>query len=138
MTNRKLYQFNLRVNEECDHCREVETISHLLYYCNYIQKIWNLTIEWLTPLVREEIYHDKMSILLGNTKNTILINYVFIILKHKIYKFKWRKIQYRLIFLKRSLKKYMNIEIYNAKVLGNERKTLGKWSPQMNTLRNIH
>ena len=137
MTNRKLYQFNLRDNEECDYCGEVETISHLLYNCKYIQQIWNLTIEWLTPLVRDEIYQDKQSILLGNSKNTILINYVFIILKHEIYKFKWKKIQYRLIFLKRSLKNYMNIELYNAKVLGDERKTLGKWSPLMNTLRNI-
>ena len=127
MTNRKLYQFNLRDNEECEHCGEVETISHLLYNCNYIQQIWNSTIEWLTPLVGEEIYQDTQSILLGNTKNTILVKYVFIILKHEIYKFKWKKIQYRLIFLKRSLKNYMNIEIYNAKVLGNERKTLGKW-----------
>ena len=138
MTNRKLYQFNLRDNEVCDHCGEVETISHLLYNCEHVQQIWNQTIEWLTPLVREEIYHDKQSIILGNTKNTILVNYVFIILKHEIYKFKWKRIQYRLIFLKRSLKNYMNIELYNAKVLGKEQKTLGKWSPLMNTLRNIH
>ena len=138
MTNRKLYQFNLRDNEVCDHCGEVETISHLLYNCEHVQQIWNQTIQWLTPLVREEIYHDKQSIILGNTKNTILVNYVFIILKHEIYKFKWKRIQYRLIFLKRSLKNYMNIELYNAKVLGKEQKTLGKWSPLMNTLRNIH
>ena len=56
MTNRKLYQFNLRENENCDHCGQVETISHLLYNCNYVKQIWNLTIEWLTPLIREEIY----------------------------------------------------------------------------------
>ena len=137
MTNRKLYQFNLRDNEECDQCGEIETISHLLYNCNYIKQIWNSTINWLSPLIREDIQYDKNSILLGNTRNTILVNYIFIVLKHEIYKFKWKKIQYRLIFLKRSLKNYMNIELYNAKIIGKEEKTLGKWSPLLNNLRNI-
>ena len=85
---------------------------------------WLLT--GLLQLIGEEIYHDKMSILLGNTQNTILVNYVFIILKHEIYKFKWKRILYRLMFLKRSLQNYMNIELYNARVAGNEEKNLGK------------
>ena len=31
----------------------------------------------------------------------------------------------------------MNIELYNAKLIGKEEKTLGKWSPLLNNLRNI-
>ena len=97
MTNRKLYQFNLRDNEESDQCGEIENISHLLYNCNYIKQIWTSTVNWLSPLIREDIHYDKNSILLGNTRNTLLVNYIFIVLKHEIYKLKWKKIQYRLI-----------------------------------------
>ena len=46
--------------------------------------------------------------------------------------FNWKRIPYKLIFLKRSLKNYMNIELYNGKTSGSERKVLGKWSPLMN------
>ena len=137
VTNRKLLQFNMRMDEKCDNCGEIETITHLLYNCTTTKRIWASTLDWLTPLIREEIYHDEKSILIGNTKNTILVNYIFIILKHEIYKFKWKKIPYKLIFLKRSLKNYMNIELYNGRTTGKERKVLGKWSPLMNDLKNV-
>ena len=137
VTNRKLLQFNMRIDELCDNCGEIESITHLLYNCTTTKRIWASTLDWLTPLIREEIYHDKTSILIGNTKNTILVNYIFIIVKHEIYKFKWKKIPYKLIFLKRSLKNYMNIELYNGRTTGNEQKVLGKWSPLMNDLKNV-
>ena len=137
ITNRKLLQFNICQDENCDNCGEIETITHLLYNCTTTKRIWASVLDWITPLIRDEIYGDKISILIGNTKNTILVNYIFIILKHEIYKFKWKKIPYKLIFLKRSLKNYMNIELYNGRTVGNEMKVLGKWSPLMNDLNNV-
>ena len=92
---------------------------------------------WLTPLIREEIYIDEESILLNNPKNTILVNYIFITLKHEIYKFKWKQSPYKLIFLKRTLINYMNIEVYNGNNIGNIERVLGKGSPQINDLRNM-
>ena len=77
----------------------------------------------------------KYQLSLEIQKKTILVNYIFIIVKHEI--FKWKKIPYKLIFLKRSLKNYMNIEPYNGRTTGNERKVLGKWSPLMNDLKNV-
>ena len=52
----------------------------------------------------DDIHSDEASILNGNTKNTIHVNYIFITLKHEMYKFKWRQIQYNLLFLKGILK----------------------------------
>ena len=74
----------------------------------------------------------------GNTKNTILVKYIFITFKYEIYKFKWRQIQYKLVFLKTTSKNCMNIELYNDKVNGEEQKVLVKCSPKINDLRNIH
>ena len=75
----------------------------------------------------------------SNTNNTILVKYIFITFKYEIYKFKWRQIQYKLVFLKKTSKKCMNIELYNGKVNGEEqKKVLGKYSPKINDLRNIH
>ena len=136
MTNRKLFQFNMREDEECENCGEI--ISHLLYKCNTTKTIWESLKGWLQPFIREEVHIDEISCILGNENNTLLTNYIFIILKHEIYKFKWKKIPYRLLFLKRSLKNYMNIELYNGKLQGTERKVLGRWSPLINHLKYIH
>ena len=112
----------MREDDKCENCWEVESISHLLYKCNTTKIICESLKTWLQPLIREEVHIDEISCILGNKNNTVLTNYIFIILKHEIYKFKWKKIPYRLIFLKRSLKNYMNIELYNGKIHGTERK----------------
>ena len=41
MTNRKLFQFNMRDDENCENCGEVKSISHLLYKCNTTKIIWD-------------------------------------------------------------------------------------------------
>ena len=104
MTNRKLFQYNMKEDDKCENCGEIETISLLLYNCNTTKIIWESLKTWLQPLIREEVHIDEVSCILGNKNNTVLTNYIFIILKHEIYKFKWKKIPYRLMFLKRSLK----------------------------------
>ena len=137
MTNRKLLQFNLRDNANCDFCGEIESITHLLYKCEHVKQVWESLFVWLRRIIRDEIYSDETSILVGNDKNTILVNYIFITLKHEIYKFKWRCVKYKLIFLKRTLKNCMNIELYNGNITGRERTVLGKWSPILNELRYV-
>ena len=137
MTNRRLLQFNLRDNANCDFCGEIESIAHLLYSCEHVKQIWEALLVWLRRIMRDEIYSDETSILIGNDKNTLLVNYIFITLKHEIYKFKWRRVKYKLIFLKRTLKNYMNIELYNGNITGRERIVLGKWSPILNELRYV-
>ena len=47
MTNRKLHQFNLRPNDQCDICNVTDTISHLLYYCQNAIEIWHQLFIWL-------------------------------------------------------------------------------------------
>ena len=91
VTNRKLFMFGLRDNENCDICNIPETSTHLLYDCTNAQKIWTDISRWLRNNIRSEVYLDKLSILLGNPRNEILTNCVILIVKHEIYKQKWNK-----------------------------------------------
>ena len=44
---------------------------------------------------------DKLSILLGNPDHELIINYVFIITTHEVYKSKWNRTSINLIKIKK-------------------------------------
>ena len=67
----------------------------------------------------------------------IISNYVFIVTKHEIYKAKWNKTIVTLMKIQRTLKYSMDIDVYLDKVKNNLPKTLGKWAPIYNELKNI-
>ena len=101
ITNRKLTQFGIKDNEQCDNCNEVETITHLLFECFTAQRVWNEVKTWLTAISPNPLYMDKKSILLGNQKNHVIINYVITTVKHEIYKSKWNKSRLNLMKIKK-------------------------------------
>ena len=77
---------------------------------------------------------DKKSILIGNIQNETIINYVFIRIKHEIYKRKWNKNTLNIQKIKRVLKYHMGLEIYLGTINNNLAKVLGKWSTLYNHL----
>ena len=91
VTSKKLHQFNIRDNELCDNCNSIETISHLLNDCTGIKKLWVELETWLNSIMTKPVIADKTSILLGNPDNELIINYVYIICKHEMYKGKWNR-----------------------------------------------
>ena len=128
VTNRTLKQFGIRDSEKCEHCDEIETISHLLYDCPSAQEIWNQTKTWLTNEYAQTFHIDKKSVLIGNIHNEIIINYILTIIKHEIFKQKWNKKQLNIHKIKRILKNHMDLEIYIGTVKNNVQKVLGRWS----------
>ena len=72
------------------------------------------------------------SLLLGNNENTILINYVIIVTKQEIYRWKWKNNIPTFRDLKQVLKNFMKIEIYIGTIT--LEKTMGKWSTIYNDL----
>ena len=135
VTNRKLNQFGIRDSEKCEYCDEIETISHLLYDCPSAQKICNETKTWLTNEYAQTFHIDKKSVLIGNIQNEIIINYIFTIIKHEIYKQKWTKSQLNVYKIKRILKNHMDLEIYIGTIKNNIQKVLGNWSTLYNHLK---
>ena len=135
VTNKKLHQFNIRDNELCDNCNSTETISHLLYDCTGIKRLWVELETWLNSIMTKPVVADKLSILLGNPENELIINYVYIICKHEIYKGKWNRSPVNIIKIKKILKSHMELDIHLGTVNKTLPKILGKWSSLYNVLK---
>ena len=81
------------------------------------------------------MYLDKKSILLGNSKNELIVYNIITINKHEIYKSKWTKTKLNLIKLKKIFKTQMELEICLGTIKNNLPKVLGKWATVYNYLR---
>ena len=137
MTNKKMYQFNLRDDDLCDVCQIPETISHLLYDCPEIRFLWDHLLNWLSIVTNIDINFDKKAILLGDKNNDPIINTVIVITKHEIYKRKWKSNFLNLKLLKHAFKRQMESDIYIGTINNQLQKALGKWSSLHNALRLI-
>ena len=124
LTNRKLWLFKLIDSENCDNCETTETITHLLIDCNHLRVIWTGVENWLNHNINEKIAFDKKAILLGCPDNSILVNYIFLIVKHEIYKSKWNKSKVTLQKILEKLKYYLKIDEYISTIsIGKEKTT---------------
>ena len=106
MTKKKLHQFNLRYDDQCDTYGATETISHLLYDCQNATNIWHELGNWLSQNLTSTIHLDKTSVLLGNTRNEYIVNALIITTKHEIYKCKYKETIINMIQLKNVFKLY--------------------------------
>ena len=137
VTNKKLQQFGIRDNNLCDRCDSIETISHLLFECQYSQHIWEGISEWLNNIINSEIYMDKGSVLLGNIRNETVTNCILLIVKHELYKCKWNKTNLTIPRLKKIIKGHIDLDCYRGTIQGTKNKSLGKWSSIINDLKNV-
>ena len=129
LTNRKLYQFRLIESEKCDTCQETETILHLLVDCPGNKTLWDDMIQWIMVNVNENTILDKKSIVLGNHSNSIICNFILLVIKHEIYKSKWSKRKVTKHYIINKLSHYLTIEEYVHTISSEIQKNLGKWSP---------
>ena len=128
ITNKKLFQFQLKDHGKWDNCDELETIQYLLVECNAIKKLLQDVHKWMKQKVRRQLISDTASIILSNAENKYLAKYIIIVLKHESYKGKWQNYIPTLCGIKRILKSYMKIEIFIATVNDTVEKTKVKWS----------
>ena len=135
ITNKKLYQFNIKESDHCEHCDETDTIVHLLYECRRIGDLWNDVETWLNTVLTKPVKMDLPSIILGNNGNEYITNQILTVVKHEIYKSKWTKSSISLIKIQKILKSQMELDIYIATIKNSLPKTLGKWSGFYNVLR---
>ena len=137
ITNKKLFTFGLRDNENCELCNIPESINHLLYDCPNAREIWTDLEYWLRTVIRSTIYMDILSILLGNPRNEVVINCILLIVKHEIYKRKWNGSNLNLLKIKRIIKSHMDLDIYLGTIHGKPEKAIGKWSSIFHNLQLI-
>ena len=115
----------------------METIQQLLVECETLNNLWDNVKRWLRENVRWRLLTDTVSIILGNEENKHLANYIIIVVKHEIYKGKWKDHIPTLNDIKRTLKSYKKIEIFIATMNDTVEKTKGKWSSIYNDLMNV-
>ena len=77
----------------------------------------------------------RQSLLIGDQRNTILLNQMIIIAKYEIYKKKWNGNTLNIYTLTNVFKKQMESENYTAKISDRMDVFLGKWSPVYYCLR---
>ena len=106
ITNKKLFQFGLIEDEHCDKCNDVETIQHLLMECETLENLWSDVERWSREKVNRRLHSDLVSTILGNEDNKFLANYIIKVVKHEIYKGKWKNHIPTVIDIKRTLKNY--------------------------------
>ena len=123
-----LKQYRIKESDACDFCKKTETISHALFDCPSVCKIWTDVQHWFSRHVTSQIYLDKISILFGNDKNKKIINTLILIVKHEIYKKRCKKKRPTLKELKETIKYQMSIEIYLGTINNQIEKVLGKWA----------
>ena len=134
MTNKKLNQFNLRPNDQCDVCNLTDTISHLLYHCQNAPELWHQLFTLLTRNLNSTIYTDLLSTLLGNPDNEPIVNVLFLITKEEIFKSRCKNTTPNFRHLLQIFKDQMQTEIYLGTVKNKLAKVLGKWSHIHNAL----
>ena len=132
ITNKKM--FNLSDTELCDNCNSTETIEHLLYDCPHTKVLWEIAWKWLRKYITDKLYLGRSSVLLGDQRNTILVNQLLIIFKYEIYKKKWDNRTFNVHTIKHILIKQKEAEKYTAKISNRTKIFLGKWSPIYNCL----
>ena len=136
-TNRKLKQFKIKESEICDKCEHIETIAHLLYECQEAKDLWDAIQNWLRSISPNTSYFDKKWVLLGNSKNGIIVNNIIMITKHEIYKSKWTKSRLNIHKVKIVIKHQMELEIYLGTIKNCLPKVLGKWALVFNNLQTL-
>lgn len=88
VTNKSLYLWKIKESDVCQFCkRNVETIEHLFFDCNTVQKFWSDIINWLPTEINLRNFVSRKNVLLGNTEYECnqLLNHLCILIKRYIY-----------------------------------------------------
>ena len=121
----------------CEHCGAIKTISHLLLECPKIKPIWDQIELWINTNLCEKVQCNTINIILGINKYPVLAHYIFIIVKHEIYKSRWTGKRVNIHTIQFTLKEYLKIEEYLSTISYGKENTLGKWSPIYNLLKKV-
>ena len=74
---------------------------------------------------------------MGINEYSALVNYIFVICNHEIFKSKWTLKVINQDSLLKTLKEHLVIEEYISPISNRKEKTLGKWSPIYNLLNRL-
>ena len=95
-TNEKLFRFKMIDSPLCSFCKkDVESLEHLLFHCNFVESFWKTFTSWLTNqnITLETL--TLVNILFGvynEDEDNIILNHLILMAKFHIYKCKLTRI----------------------------------------------
>ena len=126
VTNKYLAMCRIKDSDKCYYCGQcTETIEHLFWECPIINDLWNECKDSLIQYIDLGPHMTKANILLGtkNTKETELINIIFILVKRYIYVQRCREKVTSRQGLIAFIKKHYTLETNTVHV------NINRWSP---------
>ena len=116
VTNKNLQIWKLKDNSLCTFCKnDTETIYHVLWECNIIQRLWEQIFHWLHDILDSDIRFNSKEIILGiNDEHLMMYNAVFVITKQYIYACKCKDDLPNFDVLITKIKYYIRLEKYIA------------------------
>ena len=80
-------------------------------HCPVANNIWTALMTWLSRILNTVIYSDIPSLILGNKRNEIIVNTLFFITKHEIFKCKYKGTTLNLNHLKSIFDEHMKTDM---------------------------
>jgi len=139
-TNERLFRFKMIESPMCTFClKEVESLEHLLFYCDTTKDFWRAFSSWLS---NQNVSLDTLTfenILFGvfnNNEDFIILNHLILLGKFFIYKCKLNKIKPTLTIFLAKTKTVYYIEKKIATKNNQLYKHYKKWEKLMPSLNN--
>ena len=114
--NNVLYHWKVKDTKKCEYCDQDQNITHLLFYCNYIRRIWRELFEQL------EMYNDIelncCNIIYGmvHPKSNHIANFITLIGKQFIYRCKCENSKPTTKRILMEINLIYSVEKYNAQI----------------------
>lgn len=137
VTKSFLYHIGKIDDNHCSYCNEnIESIYHLFVECDKVKRFWQELRQWLLSVSNLSLMLEEKNILFSYQGKNQLINYIFTLAKHYIYKTKFYTNELDINAFKAILKDKCRCEKYIAYLNNNLSKFLSKWGPLYNILVN--
>ena len=129
-TNIKRSQFNKMVMPLCHYCQNKnESIQHLLYECQEVQKMWKKLQTWIEYFYAVRCQFSLSMVILNNYYGPVkgLINTLILILKQHIYAVKCKQQQLKFVDFIAKINYWYNIEKIESLEAGKMKIFHKKW-----------
>ena len=134
-TNEKLFKMGIKNSELCGMChKEVDSVEHMLLYCECTKNLWSLVESWINDLGMPEYHITEEKIIVGDLENASAINSIILIAKKVIYNCMKKEQKPCILYVKNDTKKFYFQEKYRFYIKG--RKNL--FDKQYQLLSNIY
>lgn len=134
VTNSFLYRIGKVEDYRCSYCnQDIESIYHLFVDCARVKQFWQELRQWLISVSNLTLILEDKNILFSYQGKNQLVNYIFTLAKHYIYKTKFFANELDVNAFIAILKDKFRCEKYIAYLNNKLAKFLSKWGPLYNT-----